>query len=119
MNEYSFTISYYSEATLLITMRRDSDYYEAECRHPMTAQGTPVPLGESWFFFSGPDWENERLYVRGTGIPIYSTTSQSCSIEARPSTSRRRETTAITGSDSTFTQRSYMVIFRRGTLECL
>jgi len=68
MNEYSFTISYYSEATLLITMRRDSDYYEAECRHPMTAQGTPVPLGESWFFFSGPDWENERLYVRGTGI---------------------------------------------------
>lgn len=70
MVEYSFTISYYSEATLLITMRRDSGYYEAECRHPMTADPTysDHALGESWFFFSGPDWSNERVFVRGASI---------------------------------------------------
>lgn len=69
MIEYTFYISYYSEATLKITIRRDSGYYEAECRHPLQDKGgRDIPLGGSWFFFSGPNWDNTEMYVRGEGI---------------------------------------------------
>lgn len=60
MTEYTFTISYYSEATLEISVHEYGDGFEAICRHPMTADNdrfadTDLALGESWFFFSGPD----------------------------------------------------------------
>lgn len=70
MSVYTFVIYYSREVRLEITILEDGNYYEANCRHPMTANPTysDLPLGESWFFYDGPDWERENELVRGSTI---------------------------------------------------
>ncbi|AGM11434.1 hypothetical protein M199_gp232 [Halogranum tailed virus 1] len=57
MVEYTFYISYYSEASLRITIEEEAGYLVATCTHPMNDDSRygGVDLGGSWYHFSGPN----------------------------------------------------------------
>lgn len=66
MTEYTFEISYYSEATLQITVTYlpSAGRLKATCSHPVSS----LSLNGSWFFFSSKEWIGSTAIFEGDNI---------------------------------------------------
>lgn len=65
-SKYTFYISYFSEVSVQITMEYQSGLIKATCRHPLNEEkGKRVPLGASWFHFTGPHKQSTELVATG------------------------------------------------------